>query len=324
MNNLSIFTFKVLRKLYTKILGNYQLPPLQREEDPNKISDTIYKLLVDEKPCMIARFGAFELNTIINYIGVQQGKQSFLKYIKGEALKWWWDEQLIKFMNTNAGFFPPTQEKIEQFCELMLKESSLLDILISWQPQEYHIKSYFKKDIQFIDFEPFNPYFTKRPWTRVLEGKKVLVIHPFSQLIRKQYQENRSKLFDNPNILPEFELQTIQAVQSLGGVTNNFTNWFEALHWMENEVDKHDFDIALIGCGAYGFPLAAYVKRKGKKAVHFGGSLQLLFGIRGNRWENPNYNPIYNYANLMNEYWVKPGNAERPQNAEKVENACYW
>ena len=93
---------------------------------------------------------------------------------------------------------------------------------------------------------------------------------------------------------------------------------------MENEVDKHDFDIALIGCGAYGFPLAAYVKRKGKKAVHFGGSLQLLFGIRGNRWENPNYNPIYNYANLMNEYWVKPGSVEKPQNAEKVENACYW
>ena len=27
-----------------------------------------------------------------------------------------------------------------------------------------------------------------------------------------------------------------------------------------------------LGCGAYGFPLAAHVKRMGKKAIHMGGS----------------------------------------------------
>ena len=41
-----------------------------------------------------------------------------------------------------------------------------------------------------------------------------------------------------------------------------------------------NFDIALIGCGAYGFPLAAFVKGIGKKAVHIGGPLQLFFGIK--------------------------------------------
>lgn len=46
-------------------------------------------------------------------------------------------------------------------------------------------------------------------------------------------------------------------------------------------MDKIDYDICLIGCGAYGFPLAAHAKRKGKKAVHLGGALQLLFGIKG-------------------------------------------
>lgn len=33
----------------------------------------------------------------------------------------------------------------------------------------------------------------------------------------------------------------------------------------------------------YGFPLAAHVKHKGKQAIHLGGTLQLLFGIKGNR-----------------------------------------
>lgn len=51
---------------------------------------------------------------------------------------------------------------------------------------------------------------------------------------------------------------------------------------MKDEIDKQDYDIALIGCGAYGFPLAAHIKRSGKKAIHLGGALQLLFGIKVN------------------------------------------
>jgi hypothetical protein len=90
------------------------------------------------------------------------------------------------------------------------------------------------------------------------------------------------------------------------------------------EIDACEFDICLIGCGAYGFPLAAHVKRMGKKAVHLGGSLQLLFGIKGKRWENPNYNEVYNYSNLINEHWVYPSLHETPQHASKVEEACYW
>jgi hypothetical protein len=93
---------------------------------------------------------------------------------------------------------------------------------------------------------------------------------------------------------------------------------------MKNEIDKTNYDICLIGCGAYGFPLAAHVKRSGKKAVHLGGSLQLLFGIRGKRWENPNYHTQYNYAKLMNEHWVKPGEEEKPKNVNQVEDSCYW
>ena len=93
---------------------------------------------------------------------------------------------------------------------------------------------------------------------------------------------------------------------------------------MKAQMDRIDYDICLIGCGAYGFPLAAHAKRMGKKGFHLGGSLQLLFGIRGKRWENPDYNPDYNYAALMNEHWVKPSEEERPVAAKKVEDACYW
>ena len=120
-------------------------------------------------------------------------------------------------------------------------------------------------------------------------------------------------------------------MQSLGGEDNGFKGWFEALEWMKQEMDKEPYDIALIGCGAYGFPLAAHSKRTGHKAVHLGGALQLLFGIKGKRWENPNYcknwhmNPLDFYVKMMsNPYWVRPSLYAKPKSAEKVEDACYW
>jgi hypothetical protein len=148
------------------------------------------------------------------------------------------------------------------------------------------------------------------------------VVHPFASTIEKQYLK-RDLIFKD-NLLPAFELQTIQAVQSIAGNPTQFRDWFAALDFMKIEIDKHDYDICLIGCGAYGFHLAAHIKRQGKKAVHLGGSLQLLFGIRGKRWEDSSYNPNYNFTALMNEHWVKPGKEEKPEGASNVEGACYW
>ena len=58
---------------------------------------------------------------------------------------------------------------------------------------------------------------------------------------------------------------------------------------MQKEIDKIDFDIAILGCGAYGYPLASYIKSIGKKAIHIGGATQLIFGIKGKRWEKASF-----------------------------------
>ena len=95
---------------------------------------------------------------------------------------------------------------------------------------------------------------------------------------------------------------------------------------MKKEIDKVDYDVCLLGCGAYGFPLAAHCKRKGKQAIHLGGILQLLFGIKGKRWEtDPGYINDFPYASTYyNEYWVRASAMETPQKANDVENGCYW
>lgn len=320
------FILKAIHKMYCVFSGDEKWPEPDIL-DVDEGSQAIYSLLSKGTPCMVARFGSTELLATLNAMAVQKSHsrplfRSIIQYIGNKLPQFWWNEKAIMQMQTNAGFFPPTHENIMRFAELMTKDMPLLDILGSWQASERYVLPYIKDAlrIRLLEIEPF---FAKLPWTRSLKGKKVLVIHPFAPLIEKQYLV-RNKLFSNPEMLPDFNLRTIQAVQSIGGESNGYKDWFEALHAMEVQMDKEPYDIALIGCGAYGFPLAAYAKETGHQAVHLGGALQLLFGIRGARWEDPHYNNRYDYPSLMNEFWVKPGNDLKPKNAYKVENGCYW
>lgn len=326
MNNIILL---ILHRLYTQFLRDYQPSPSLREENPNKASNMIYNFLVQDKPCMIARFGSTEFAALVNYLGINSPHRSIWKYIKGEQPQWWWNKNIMNQMQQWSGFFPPTEENMQRFGDLMMEDMKQLDLLGSWINNEYIVANYIKQ-AKYVHLRLLEPFWAKEPWTRALRKKRVLVIHPFTPIIEKQYLENRQKLFDNQDVLPEFQLQTVQAVQSLGGDSNGFDDWFQALDWMKHEIDQCDYDIALIGCGAYGFPLAAHVKRQGKKAVHLGGSLQLLFGIIGRRWEDPYYGvkewgiPKGSYSRLINEYWVRPGDDAKPRNAQEVENGCYW
>jgi hypothetical protein len=270
---------------------------------------------------MIARFGSTELLCLSNYYGIHLQKRSFWGYIQGKNFPWWWEPSTLQQMQQWSGFFPPTIDNIEKFCELMLNDIPEVDILGTWLKNE-DIFSSELSSAKKVGLLGLDPYWAIDPWTKVLEGKKVLVVHPFADTIAKQYKK-RELLFTT-KLLPAFDLITIKAVQSLGGVDSGFKNWFEALDFMKEQIKQQDFDICLIGAGAYGFPLAAHVKRLGKKGFHMGGSLQLLFGIRGKRWETGNYKEIFGYHTLINEHWVRPDSNERPVSAEDVEDSCYW
>lgn len=328
MNNITILMLKALRKGCHGLFAPTEQPYDRGITDPDEASKVIYNLLASGKPCMIARYGSTELSALVNYLGVNSSKHSVWQFIKGNQPGWWWNKNIMKQMKEWSGFFPSTEAYTQRFGDLMLKDSSEVDILGSWLPNEKFLMSYMKEDVNRCSLLLLEPYWSSNPWSRVLEGKKVLVVHPFAELIKKQYYENREKLFEDKRVLPQFaSLRVVKAVQSLNGDCDTFTDWFMALEWMKREIDKEDYDVCLIGCGAYGFPLAAHVKRSGHKAVHIGGALQLLFGIRGRRWENPDFGMKtlgHNYLHLFNEHWIYPDEKLKPHNASLVEGACYW
>ena len=328
MNKIEIIALKTLKKIYCKLFSDNSVEYNRGITDPDKASELIYNLMASGKPCMIARYGAFELASVVNYLGVKNAQHSCLKYISGKSPQWWWNKRLMKFMQSNAGFFPSTEENLMRFGEMMVEDSKQLDILGSWLPDEETMITDFNLNLTKVTLLALEPYWSNYPWSRILEGKKVLVIHPFASLIEQQYKEKREVLFDDKQVLPKFDLKTIKAVQSLGGDCD-YSDWFEALDSMKKQMDATDYDIVLLGCGAYGFPLAAHAKRMGKQAVHLGGALQLLFGIRGRRWDNPNYGiqefgKQNTYKTLFNDSWIYPSASYIPSKAKQVEGGCYW
>lgn len=266
----------------------------------------IREALFSCKPSMIGRFGSTEIKAIL-YPELPFFISPFIK------------NRVLQNMATLSGFFPSNSKTIKAFSELMYQDMRELDILGSWRIEEFLLRKHFPT-AKLVELKCLEPYFSENPWTEILEGKKVLVVHPFSTTIERQYHENREHLFLDKRVLPKFQsLETVKAVQTIAGTKGDFGNWFEALDSMKAAIDKKDYDVAILGCGAYGFPLAAHVKRRGKKAVHLGGATQILFGIRGKRWDT---HPVI--SGFYNDYWVRPAPEDVPSGAAKVENGCYW
>lgn len=157
----------------------------------------------------------------------------------------------------------------------------------------------------------------RRPWTQALASKRVLVVHPFAETIQSQFVK-RHQITGVNDFLPEFRLQTEIPPVIFAGV-GSARPWLSHYQQLEQTVVAKDFDVALIGAGAFGLPLAAAIKRSGRQAIHLGGSLQLLFGITGRRWDR---HPLVD--GFADSTWVRPLAHETPEGAKRVEKGAYW
>jgi hypothetical protein len=273
-------------------------------------NDRIGDLIDGSTPLMIARLGATELRCLRFYLESRaREKRSY-------------SEKVRHSLTTLSGFFPADDDSLDDFSTFFMEQLKQIDVLAVWFNQyEDIICNSYCTDAELVDLTCLEPFQFTNPWSGRLAGKKVLVVHPFADSIRRQYCEKRRLLFADPDILPEFELHTIQAVQSLAGVKVEFPTWFDAYRHMCDQMAKVEFDICLIGAGAYGLPLASFAKSLGKQAIHMGGVTQILFGIKGRRWEELHADST---ALLFNEHWVRPMESETPRNKDVVEKGCYW
>lgn len=278
----------------------------------NQANQYIYDRIMSGEPFLAGRFGSTELLNMRSFdFGGFIGQKYDESFHFNHLCEW-------------SGFFPKDIGLLPRFVDEMKTACKEVDFLAVWFQafEDYYINNLMSDNLQISYLLDFEPWAGEVHWSSALKGKRVLVIHPFENTIISQY-EKRELLFSNTDILPDFELHTLKAVQTLAGTIDpRFNTWFDALDWMYQEAMKVNFDIAIIGCGAYGLPLAAKIKKAGKQAIHLAGATQLLFGIKGKRWEE---NDAFAYVRKwFNENWVYPAEEDIIQNASSVESGCYW
>jgi hypothetical protein len=150
-----------------------------------------------------------------------------------------------------------------------------------------------------------------------IKDKKVLVISSFDGLIKKQYENgNVYKIYDK---FPK--IKSLDTLKFPYCFLNNGPdkNYFETLDKIYEEIKKKDFDVVLLGCGAYGHMLTHKIHAElNKEAIYVGGYIQTLFGIKNTR--NDEHKDL-----ITNKYWITQiPNNYKPSNYKLIENGCYW
>lgn len=309
------------QKLFPSSQLNYQIfweAYPERRVDANAI---ILGALLDTQPFLAARFGNTELEIAQQWRRrTRPSSPRLSNFIEAFAtgdpyFVWVRSRRRIKALGIN----PLGPAQLEGFGGLMASAMQEIDLLGSWVGGEPMFCE-FLEGASVDRLHNFEHYRFEKPWTNALEGKRVLVVHPFARSIQDQFSNHREKLFPEGKNLPEFDLVTLVPPRAHHNEIGNADEWFSALSDTINRSMDINFDIAIVGAGPFGLPLAAALKKNGKRVVHLGGATQLLFGIMGARWEA---HPLI--ASFRNRYWIRPNSSETPpMAARKLSQESYW
>ena len=271
----------------------------------------IRNLLTQPTKFLINRIGGVEFNAVGDYLLNGYNTSSY-KY-----------KNMFKY----CGYYDVDQNKsnYEQYVKLYLKslQSSSL-IMVANSNLESQLKyltisnQYFisnannKEDENVISmlsnivkisynilesFEYFDKFFN------MLNNKKILIISPFEreirdQLARKDTLFNFFQGFTYPNFS---KVEYINTYLTTDGFTIPHRNWLKTFEEYKEKIKTKDFDICLLICGAYSYPISDFIYNEmHKSCIYIGGIGQLFFGIKGGR-----YNITY-FNRFMNNNWIYP------------------
>lgn len=189
---------------YIYRLSKRSVPLLKKKNQFTKILDRqgrngganrkISELIQSGNPFMVARFGSTESEFIINYLEKnrkQNDLAAIYRHLKGDLnIFWKSDPKFLHNLCTLSGFFPNDISLEKDFVEIMLNATKNLDVLGIWNHLEEYIPN-IPSTTQLCKIRELEPWFFDEPWSQYLEGKKVLVIHPFEADIQHQIAINK-------------------------------------------------------------------------------------------------------------------------------------
>jgi hypothetical protein len=157
-----------------------------------------------------------------------------------------------------------------------------------------------------------------------IQNKKILIVSPFSKLIKSQIDSGNWKhIYSNAPTLINSYIYTFPYTFFNDGPHNNILETSEYIFNNIIETIKEDYDSVIISCGAYGCLMAKQFYEIGKNVCVVGGELQKYFGILNTRQKQLNERNNLEIKNI--EYWIVNIPEEyKPHDYMKIENGCYW
>jgi len=231
---------------------------------------------------------------------------------------------------SSAGIFPRDADFYARFNDFYIEQVQKLDFLGlfgTWNEPElaahYHLKPL---PMHYQDQEPDRsiPDDPSRCYLPLFAGKRLLFVSPFAALMKERANEEMFEAVwakTGKRWFHPAEIETLRVpygwsreVQAEYGTSIDL---FDAL---AAEMEAKRFDVALIGAGGLGIPLAAKAKALGKVALSLGGHLQVLFGLLGERWRaDPEWQRDY-----ITEAWIDPPEEYRSAEAHSGDYGSYW
>ncbi len=221
-----------------------------------------------------------------------------------------------RMMYANAGFYGDEDDLKKwkrEYINAIIGSDILLDV---YTCDSFKITSSLL--LQLGIYKNTVPYYEEdlKFWLNILKDlgdQEVCIVSYFADDMKKQ-EEHLSKIH-NTNLHNKFSY--IKTWNTTEEEDKPHENYFDTLDILKRKIDKCKAKYFLLSCGCYGLPLCNYIKKKKKNAMYVGGQLQLLFGLKGSRWDKRK-----NISSLYNEYWKY--SEIKPKGYKKIENSCYW
>jgi len=223
----------------------------------------------------------------------------------------------------DSGVFPVDRWQFEEFVRIYRQSLQTLDGVCLWQTEPFW-RNYEMKVVRRwcpqafrISLECLSPF----PVLDAIAETRWLVISPFTKTMQRQ-------VLHLPEIFKNFpwakklarrqhHCQFLRCPLFSYLEKSPYSSWSEGLKKLGQELQSMEFDVALVGAGAWSLPLLSLIRQMGRKGIHLGGSTQIAFGIKGRRWDEY-------WGSHYNEFWVRPSPEETPAGHEKKEKGCYW
>lgn len=306
-----------------------QLPPTP--ESIRRGAQQIYAAIQSEDckvtPFFIGRNGTIETEALYFYMTMRVGSGHQKPY----------PARILEQMQRNAGIFPGTDEALDAWAQEYLGHlGSLTGLAAGWYQPLAHIEAAILNRYAPTAFRTplrsLEPYYSEPSlqWPRLLAGKRVAVVSSFTESIKRQlaspeaahiWKGEQAGLLPIANTDWSFVRTGYAPITALGhaGWPKGINSWEAAADYVVGAILANGAEVALIGCGGLGMIVAGRLKAAGVSAFVLGGAIQVLFGIKGMRWERHDV-----ISKFWNSAWIWPTEEEMPGGASLIEGGCYW